>query len=76
MNLRALLRAQGVSARDLDDAVASAREVTELAALGAEMSKALLLQVAERAKSARARALARRGVFLASKVQDLSLIHI
>lgn len=78
MNLRALLRAQGVSARDLDEAVASAREVTRYAAMGAEMLATGLRHAAPRLKSETARSIAHKGVFLATKIQDgaeLMLTH-
>lgn len=70
MNLRLVLRAAGVSARDLDEAVASSREVTRYAALGAKMVGAALQQATPRLKSEAARELARKGAFLAAKVQN------
>jgi hypothetical protein len=70
MNLRLLLRASGVSARDLDEALASSREVTRYAALGAKMIASGLQHATPKLKSEMAREIARKGAFLAVKIQD------
>jgi hypothetical protein len=70
MNLRLLLRASGVSARDLEEAIASSREVTRYAALGAEMLAKGLQKASPRLQSEMAREIARKGAFLAAKIQD------
>jgi hypothetical protein len=70
MNLRTLLRASGVSAKDLAEAIESSREVTRYAALGAELLATGLRRAAPKLQSEMAREIARKGVFLATKIQD------
>ena len=76
MNLRLLLRASGVSVRDLEEALASSRHMTRGAGEVAELVIAGLLHMTPKLQSETAKKLAASGVMLAAKVKDGSEVML
>jgi hypothetical protein len=70
VNLRAFLEVQGVSARDIDDAVSSARRVTKVASLASELIATALVEASKKFDNERAKAIALKGAFFAMQIHE------
>lgn len=76
MNLRLLLRASGVTVKDLEEALTSSRNMTRGAGEVAELVIAGLHHISPKLQSEMAKAIAAKSVMLAAKVKDGSEIML
>lgn len=70
VNFRTLLELQGVSGRDIDDAVRSARRVTRMASLASGLVATALSEASQKLANDRAKAIALKGAALAHHIHE------
>lgn len=70
MNLRSFLEFQGVSPKDIEEAVRSARRVTNMASAASQVAAAMLVEASKKLENERARRIALSGAHLAMRLHE------